>query len=190
VYSSVLGAGDAPGLTSVAELAAVGLFAAVGVLGGVLSVLVLGLLFWQSGGQYVEFLVVLGAFGIVLGFLTAARACRERVSAGRAGWAMVVSAVVFTVTTMLGLCLTGWQVLARLAVQFPIFLVLVLPVAGAAGAVLVRLGPKLGLRVGSAAYDLRSRTAHTIMMPRDGEESLLSSRRKRAQQQGEPPEER
>ncbi|MHC4479414.1 MAG: serine/threonine-protein kinase [Planctomycetota bacterium] len=176
-YATLLGT-DREGPLSVVDLSAVGLYAAMGLVGGLVTVLVLAFVFLRSGGSYGEFLAVLGAFAAVLGFAVVARSGAEGLSAGRAGWAMVVASVLFTTTAMLGFCLTGWTRLSRLALQFPVFLLLVMPLAGLAGVLLVRVGPKLGMRIRTGSPDVRSRTAHTVMVStKREEESVLSSRR-------------
>ncbi|MHC4592186.1 MAG: hypothetical protein ACYS8L_05765, partial [Planctomycetota bacterium] len=189
VYARMLGARGKADVLSMAELAATRPYVQVGVLAGLLSVLTLGFLFLRNGSQYYQFLAVLGALGVALGILVTARSCREAISAGRAGWAIIVSSVAFTVTTMIGFCLTPWHPLSRLALQFPVFLALVLLAGALAGALLVRVGPVLGLKLGTARYDVRSRTAHTIMMPRKDEDSSpLASRRELTREREEDQE--
>ncbi|MHC4591674.1 MAG: serine/threonine-protein kinase, partial [Planctomycetota bacterium] len=136
VYAGMLGARGKADVLSMAELAATRPYVQVGVVAGLLSVMTLGFLFLRNGSQYYQFLVVLGALGAALGILVTARSCREAISAGRAGWAIIVSSVAFTVTTMIGFCLTPWHPLSRLALQFPVFLAFVLPAGALAGALL------------------------------------------------------
>jgi serine/threonine-protein kinase len=190
VYAGMLGVGRKTDVLSMAELAEMRPYAQVGVVAGLLSVLALAFLFLRNGSQYYQFLVVLGALGATLGVLVTVRSCRQAICASRAGWAIIVSSVAFAVTTMVGFCLAPWHPLSRLALQFPVFLALVLPAAALAGALLVRISPVLGLKLGTARYDVRSRTAHTIMMPRKDEgSSPLASRREqtRAHEEDQEP---
>jgi serine/threonine-protein kinase len=162
-YGRLLGVREGPAM-SLAELAATKLYAATGAAGGAMALLALGVLFLSTGGTYAEFLVVLATLSAAMGGLVAARVARDPVTPGRMGWAQAVASLFFALTAMAGLALTGWQRLVRLAVQFPVFLPLVLAMAAGVGALIVRFGPKLGLRLRGAGMDVRGETWPTLMI--------------------------
>lgn len=161
VFTRLLGAAG-PGKLSVADLSGVLLYAAMGAVGGVLTTAAVLFLSARSGIGYGGFLAVVSGLGVLLGLVVAYQGSAEAAKPGRMGWAVVVSAASFSITATLGFCLLGWAGLATLALQLPVTFVLVLLLAAAAGAVLLRWGPRARPRALRPARESGSATAHIL----------------------------
>jgi tRNA A-37 threonylcarbamoyl transferase component Bud32 len=154
--------------TCMADLAGAGQHALLGAIGGLLAVAATALFVLAGASEYVSFVVSAGVLGCAMGCFVAPKVCRQGMSPGRMGWAVVVAGVSFTCIAMVGFSLFGGPDLSGLAVQCPIGLVLIILLAGASAAVLVRLAPALGFETHRGTYDFGFKTAHTLVMPFDG----------------------
>jgi len=122
------------------ELSGVCFYEAVGIVEGLAAVVLLALfLRWGVVAHYASLLGLLAALGSASGLLLAAILLPRRLSAGRFGWAVVVTSVFFTCMSMVGLCLSGGKTLSLFALHFPVFLVLVGFFAFLIGAVVARV---------------------------------------------------
>jgi len=126
---------------SLAELAGVRAYALMGAVSGVLAVVAVLFAFLSEGAGYVESLVIFSVLGAALGLGVAYRNRSEGTTPGRLGWATVVAAAAFVVTTMLGFCFTESAGTGALAIQLPLLFVLVLLLASSTGALFVRYAP-------------------------------------------------
>jgi serine/threonine-protein kinase len=171
VYGGMLG--EPEKRMNLYDLADVKLYGLTGLVGGLLAVGSMAFLTLRGRGGYGDFLILLVALGAVLGSIVALRSCRSTVSPGKLGWDMTVASVGLCVATMLGFCLTGWPAVTPLAFQFLVAMVAVLVQAAALGVLLVRVGPRLGIRVGGKPYESRSRTHHTVALDKEEREFLM-----------------
>jgi len=177
-YSRLLGTADEQRPVSMATLAAVRPQVILGAVAGLIAVPVLAFVTLVCTARYVDFLIVLGALGAVLGIAVAHQSERDALSAAMLGWRMVVAAVCFACTAMIGFCLTGSPSFSHLALQFPLSLVPFLAAAAFGGGVFARWGPKT-LPGAPLGHEDGSRTAHTLTMPLGGKESILRARSER-----------
>jgi len=130
------------GRTSMAELAGVRTYVLIGAVGGAFAVFAVLFLYLRRNAEYPALLAANAALGAALGLAVACRNRVEGITVGRLGWATIVAAVTFGITMMLGLCLTEWAGTDMLAMEFPVFFVIVLLMSLVTGALFVRWGPK------------------------------------------------
>jgi hypothetical protein len=161
-------------------------YAVAGVVAGLLAVAGVGITTLGFGGAYTDFLIVVGALAIVLGFVVAHQASREGRTVGQMGWALTAAAVFFTTAMMVAFCISGLEQLSQLALQFPITFVLTLAMGAVAAALEVRFAPAPRAPQRRSVFGGKSGTAHTITMPggtQDGESVLETRNRAKAEEQ-------
>lgn len=138
LYRGLLGRDTQETLT-LRDLGAGRFHVAAGAGAGLLTVLLMGLFYLRGAAGYVSFLGTVCILGLVLGCLNGSHTGQRPLSAGRLGWSTTVSAMAYTLVSMLGFCLVGALPLSRFALQFPVQLILSLAVAANAAALFVRL---------------------------------------------------
>jgi hypothetical protein len=154
------------GRTSMAELAGVRTYVLMGAVGGAFAVFAMLFLFLKYNSEYPALLAANAALGAALGLAAACQNRVEGVTVGRLGWVTVVAAVSFGITMMLGLCLTEWAGTGMLAIEFPVFFVVVLLMSLVAGGLFARWGPKSPRSAGGVPQSgraLMSRTVTTLV---------------------------
>jgi hypothetical protein len=95
----------------------------------------------------------------------------RRLSAGRFGWAVVVTSVFFTCTSMVGLCLSGGRTLSQFALHFPVFLVLVGFFAFLIGAAFSRVRGKAAVRFRRSGDEAREPGTEAAGKPALGQDA-------------------
>ena len=170
LYVSVSGR-EEKGTMYVRELAATGFYKAAGTIAGIVSIAMVALLLPWGIAHYAGFLGVMALMGTASGFLLAVLLLPEGLSAGRFGWAVVVTSVFFTCTNMLGLCLSGGRILSQLALHFPVSLVLISLFAFFIGALFVRLYATLRTKMQRATHEAGPDAAELTNKPADEKDS-------------------
>ena len=160
IYTALTGKSEGKQTMPMRELAAIGSYQAVGTIDGAMAVPMLALLLPWGVAHYAGFLVLLAIVGSVSGLLLSVVFLPGRLSVGRFGWAVVVTSVFFTCTSMLGLCLVGGRTLSLFAFHFPVSLVIVSFFAFSIGAASVRWREMLRARKRRGSPGARTGSGH------------------------------